>query len=220
MTGGNVFGISTEGMTLTRLREMVTEVKQMVLGRGYKVHSYVSLSGMSPIMGKWNDLLGSITNPGLSCLAPLVSSLLKTRASNDLSLKTDRERYQHYLMAVLVLPTVICAEVAELRRRPVPASRIYLSVRAGEKAANVFLPLQRDFVNDLVLQEDPVAAQEGDEVPDPGFEGRIAVKAHKFEATKIASPCCGTPMALFRANELLGGATLLYHSMRRTRSEP
>jgi hypothetical protein len=118
-------------------------------------------------------------------------------------------------MAVLVIPTVICVEIAELRRRPGASGTVYLKVRGGCKIANVFVPLQRDTMADLVLEEEPTSGEqheaEEEVMPNAGFKGRETVKAHKFEATKIASLCCATPMALLQARRLLGNNVLLYH---------
>jgi hypothetical protein len=93
VAGGSVFEHSTMGATKKQLKDMAAHVKQLILGRGYTVHSYTTLSGMTPIFSRWNDTLGAITHPAVSHLPLLTMTLLRTRSSNDLSLKSDPLRY-------------------------------------------------------------------------------------------------------------------------------
>ena len=228
VAGGDVLGVSTMGYSKKEMQNLASKLRQMILGRGYLVHSYCSLSGQTPIFSRWLEVAGAITCPALKPLVVFAASSLKTRVSKDVSLKKDLQRYLCYLLHIAIVPTLLCVELGELAQRQgdETATKEYLLVRSANGASrkNISMPLNENFSLNL-REEEEVAMSLGvaaadEEEAESAREQRVSEvvaaaerreKRAKFDKIKIASLCCGVPQAMYALLRTMDTPPLLGH---------
>lgn len=219
VAGGLVLGVSTLGFSSADLQKLTGEIRQMLLGKAFAVHSYAELSGQTPIFDTVLRVLGNVTHPGIAHLVPLMRCFLRTRSSNDLSLKEEGSRYSRYVLAFILCPCIVAGELTELRGRRGLAGGVfssYLKVRSWTRQQDV----SRDAIYSgeglsVASLDESAFAGEGETQEETGVDvsqkQRVDAKKRKFDSCKVASLLCGVPRAIFRLNQLTNEHHLFSH---------